>query len=67
MKSYYTTGSQKKADCFEAMGCYFHFCPCQEATASLTVDDIKRASKKRQIDELRKDYIREKGYSVEEM
>ena len=48
------------------MGCYFHFCPCQEARRSLTDDDIKRGIKKRELDELRKDYIREKGYSVEE-
>ena len=44
-----TTGTQKKIDCFsldgicnhcntgfEAMGCYFHYCPCQEARPSLT-------------------------------
>ena len=52
---------------FEAMVCYFHFCPCQEARPSLTADDIKRGTKKREIDELRKEYIREKGYSIEEM
>ena len=80
IESYYTTGKQKKIDCFsvdgycnhcktvfEAMGCYFHFCPCQEARPSLTDDDIKRGTKKREMDDLRKDYIREKGYSIEEM
>ena len=49
IESYYTTGKQKKIDCFsvdgfcthcntvfEAMGCYLHFCPCQEAKASLS-------------------------------
>ena len=79
IESYYTTGKQKKIDCFsvdgycdhcktvfEAMGCYFHFCPCQEARPSLTDDDIKRGTKKREMDELRKDYIREKGYSIQE-
>ena len=43
-----TTGRQKKFDCFsidgicyhcntvfEAIGCYFHYCPCQEARPSL--------------------------------
>ena len=53
IESYYTTGKQNKIDCFsvdgycnhcktvfEAMGCYFHFCPCQEARPSLTDDDI---------------------------
>ena len=80
IESYYTTGKQKKIDCFsvdgycnhcktvfEAMGCFFHFCPCQEARPCLTDDDIKRGTKKREMDDLRKDYIREKGYSIEEM
>ena len=66
MESYYTSGTQKKIDCFsvdgfcnhckivfEAMGCYFHFCPCQEARPSLIDNDIKRGTKKRGIDELR--------------
>ena len=63
IESYYTTGKQKKIDCFsvdgycnhcktvfESMGCYFHFCPCQEARPSLTDDDIKRGTKKREMD-----------------
>ena len=49
------------------MGCYFYFCPCQEARPSLTDDEIKRGTKKKEMDELRKDYNREKGYSIEEM
>ena len=49
------------------MACYFRFRPCQEARPSLTDDDIKRKTKKRAMDELRKDNIREKGYSKEEM
>ena len=49
------------------MGCYLHFSPCQEARPSLIDDDIKRGTQKREMDELRKDYIREKGYPVEEM
>ena len=49
IESNVTTGRQKKIDCFsvdrfcnhcdtfiEAMGCYFHYCPCQEARPSLT-------------------------------
>ena len=49
IESNVTTGRQKKVDCFsvdgnchqcntvfEAMGCYFHYCPCQEARPSLT-------------------------------
>ena len=49
------------------MGCYFNFCPCQEARPILTDDDINRGTKKREMDGLRKDYIREKGYFKEEM
>ena len=80
IESYFTTGTQKKIDCFsvdgycnhcktvfEAMGCYFNFCPCQEARPFLTDDDINRGTKKREMDGLRKDYIREKGYFKEEM
>ena len=52
---------------FEAMGCYFQFCPCQEARPILTDADIKRGTKKSEMKELRKDYIREKGYSTEEL
>ena len=43
------------------MGSYFHFCPNQEARSSLTDNDIKCGTKKRELDELRKDYIRENG------
>ena len=49
------------------MGSYFHFCPCQEARPSLTYDDTKGGTKKSEMDELRKEYIREKRYSIEEM
>ena len=49
------------------MGCYFQFCPCQEARPILTDADIKRGTKKSEMKELRKDYIREKGYSTEEL
>ena len=33
---------------FEAMGCYYHFCFCQEASPSLTEQDIERGNKKRE-------------------
>ena len=65
-----TTARQKKIDClsvdgicyhcntvFGAMGCYYHYCPCQEARPSLTDTDIERGIKKRQQDEMRRDYI----------
>ena len=75
-----TTGRQKKIDCFsvdvtcyhcntvlEAMECYYHYCPSQEARPSLTDTDIERGMKKRQQDEMRRDYIQQKGYQIVEM
>ena len=49
------------------MGCYYHYCPCQEARPSLTDDDIERGVKKRQQDEMRRDYIQQKGYELVEL
>ena len=76
IESFYTTGRQKKIDHFsvdgfsshcntvtEAMGCFHHFCPCQELRSSLTEEDKKRGSKKRELGELRRCYIQEKGFS----
>ena len=76
-ESFYTTGRQKKIDCFsvdgfcspcntvfEAMGCFYHFCPCQELRPSLTEEDIKRSSRKRELVELRRGYLLEKGFNV---
>ena len=50
--------TEKKIDCFnvdgycdhcktvfEAMGCYYHFCSCQEARPSLTDQDNERGNK----------------------
>ena len=45
---------------FEAMGGFYHYCPCQEARPSLTEEDIERGNKKREIDQMRKQYIKEK-------
>ena len=80
IESNVTTGRQNKIDCFsvdgicyhcntvfEAMGCYYHYCPCQEARPSLTDTDIERGVKKRQQDEMRRDYIQQKGYQIVEM
>ena len=60
IESFYTTGAQKKIDCFkvdgccahcnlvfEAMGCFYHYCPCQEALPSLIEEDIERGNKKK--------------------
>ena len=75
-----TTGRQKKIDCFsvdgicyhcntvfEAMGCSYLYCPCQKARPSLTDTDIEKGIKKRQQDEMRRDYIQQKGYQIVEM
>ena len=74
-----TTGRQKKIYCFsvdgvcnhcttvfEAMGCYFHYCPCQEARPSLTDNEIMRGIKKREQNQIRKEYIEQKGYKIVE-
>ena len=49
------------------MGCFYHFCPCQELHPSLTEKDIKRSNRKREFDELRRGYIPEKGFTVQEI
>ena len=80
IESFYTTGRQKKVDrfsvdgfcshcntVFEAMGSLYHFCPCQELRPSLTEEDVKRGSRRRELDELRRSYIQEKGFTVIEM
>ena len=80
IESFYTTGTQKKIGCFkvdgfcahcktvfEAMGCFYQYCPCQEARTSLTEEDFERGNKKREMDQMRKQYIKEKRYYVVEM
>ena len=49
------------------MGCYFHYCPCQEARPSLTDNEITRGIKKREPDQMCKEYIQQKGYKIIEM
>ena len=80
IESFYTTGTQKNIDCFkvdgfcahcktvfEAMGCFCLYCSCQEARLSLTEEEIEHGNKKREMDQMRKQYIKEKGYNVVEM
>ena len=80
IESFITTSRHKKIDCFsvdgfcshcntvfEAMGCFYHFCPCQELRPFLNEEDIQRGSKKRELDALRRHYIQEKGLKVIEM
>ena len=45
---------------FEAMGCFYHFCPSHELRPSLTEEDIKRGTEKRELDELRRNLCRRK-------
>ena len=49
------------------MGLLYHYCPCQEARPSLTEEDIERGNKKREMNQMRKQYIKEQGYNVVEM
>ena len=80
IESNVTTRRQRKIDCFsvdgicyhcntvfEAMRCCFHYCPCQEARPSLTDNEILRGIKKEEQDQMRKDYIQQKGYKIIEM
>ena len=80
IESFYTTGTQKKIDCFkvdgfcahcksvfEALGCFYYYFPSQEARPSLSEEDIRRGNKKRELDQMRKQYIKEKEYNVVEM
>ena len=79
-QSFYTAGKQKKIDCFhvdaycdhcktvfEAMGCYYHFSSCQETRPSLSEQDIERGNEKREMDELRREYIKERGSKIQEL
>ena len=80
IESFITTSRQKKIDCFsidgigphcntvfEAMGCFYHFCPCQELRPFLTKEDIQHGSKKKELDALRRHCIQETGFKVIEM
>ena len=49
------------------MGCFYHFCPCQELRRSLTEEEIKRGSSKRDLEEFSQGYIQEKSFTVVEM
>ena len=77
IESFYTTGRQKKINCFsgngfcshcntvfETMGCFYHFCPCQKFHPSFTEEGIKRDSRKRELDELRRGSIDKRKVSL---
>ena len=80
IETFFTTGRQKKIECFsvgglfshcntvfEAMGCFYYFCSCQELRPSLTEEDTQLGSKKRELDALKQHYIQERGFNVFEM
>ena len=46
---------------FEAVGCYHYFFFCQEPCLSLTDQDIGRDSKMREMADMRREYLKEKG------
>ena len=61
IESFYTTGKQKKIDSFtvdgfcghcqtifEALGCYYHFCPCRETQPNLSEDQFEFGIRKRE-------------------
>ena len=45
---------------FEAMGCYYLLCSCQETGPYLSGQDIKKENKRREMDELKRDFIKKK-------
>ena len=49
------------------MACFRHYCPCQEARPALSEEDIQRGRKNRELDEMRRQYNEEKGYTVVKM
>ena len=80
IENFYTGDRQKKIDrfsvdgfcsncnfVFESMGCFYHFCPCQELRPSVTEEDIKRGSGRKTLDEPRRGYLQVKGFTVIEM
>ena len=48
------------------MGCYFHFCPCQEKKP-LLFEDIENGLKTRERDSDRREYLQGLGYTVVEI
>ena len=73
VESYNTMGTQKKNDAnsvgcfcgqrntlFEAVRCFYQYCPCQKAGGFVTDVQDQRVTKKRELDKLRKQDIQEK-------
>ena len=80
IESFSSTSRQKKIDCFsvggfcshcntqfEAMGYFYRFYPRQKNGPSFTEEDDQCSTKKRELDELGRSYIRDKCFSVLEL
>ena len=78
--SFYTTGIQKKIDCFSADGfsghcnkvfkaisCFHYYRPCQEARPALTEEDFQGGTKNRETDKIQEQYFEKESYTVAEM
>ena len=52
---------------FEALGCYYHFCPCRETQPILDKDEFENGIRKRESDILRRLHLEKKGYKIVEM
>ena len=72
-ESFNITGTQKKINCFsadnfcaqcntvfEAIGCFYLDCSCQETRSSLTEENIEGGNIKRLMDEMRRQRIKDK-------
>ena len=79
IESIYTTGKQHKIEnfnvdgfcghcdtVFEAMGCFYHGCDCQQKE-KVTSEILKRWKKRKNYDAERKEYIIGKGFQVIEI
>ena len=80
LKAFLRLENRRKIDCFNvdgycdhpktvfaAMRWYYHFYSFEEARPSVTDQDIERGNKKREMDDMRRESIKEIGYKVEEM
>ena len=51
---------------FEAMGCFYHFCHCQEKRR-LLLEDIEKGVKRRQSDAFQRRFLRSQGLNIVEV
>ena len=80
VESFYTTGIQENIDAYsvdgfcghcsivsQAKGCYYQYLPFEEARSDLTKKENKRGMRKRELPEVREQYMQEKDYNVIEL